>query len=140
MAKIRPLATIQEKWTTVTPQRSAQYQSGVETPLEDWQTQAKASEGNFEQGIQKAIAAKSFGKGVAAAGTDRWQSKTLQVGVPRWAPGVAAASNDYGQRFAPFRDVIERTALPPRFPRGDARNYARVAAIGDALNKKKIAG
>ena len=137
MAKIRSLQEIQGKWSTVTPQRSQQFADGVQNPLNDWATGAKAAEGNFEQGIQRAIAAKSFGKGVNAAGSERWQKKTIAVGVSRWAPGVAAGSADYADGFAPYRDAIAATNLPPRFPRGDERNYLRVQAIGKALADKK---
>ncbi len=137
MAKIRSLAEIQGKWATVTPQRSQQYADGVANPLNSWSAGAKAAEPNFEQGIQRAIAAKSYGKGVTAAGDDRWQEKTTAVGVSRWAPGVAAGSSDYADGFAPFRDTIAATNLPPRFPRGDERNYLRVQAIGKALADKK---
>lgn len=137
MAKIRSLAEIQGKWATVTPQRSQQYADGVANPLNSWAAGAKAAEPNFEQGIQRAIAAKSYGKGVTTAGDDRWQAKTTAVGVSRWAPGVAAGSADYADGFAPFRDTIAATNLPPRFPRGDERNYLRVQAIGKALADKK---
>ncbi|HMU96593.1 MAG TPA: hypothetical protein PKB12_04650 [Elusimicrobiota bacterium] len=137
MSKIRSISEIQGKWATVTPQRTQQYQEGVQSPLNSWSAGAKAAEPNFEQGVQKAIAAKSYGKGVSAAGDERWQAKTTQVGVQRWAPGVAAGASDYGEGFAPYRDVINNTSLPPRFPRGDERNYLRVQAIGKALADKK---
>jgi hypothetical protein len=116
VAKIRSLAEIQGKWSTVTPQRSQQYAEGVANPLNSWSAGAKAAEPNFEQGIQRAIAAKSFGKGVTAAGDDRWQTKTTQIGVSRWAPGVAAGSADFADGFAPYRDTIAATNLPPSVP------------------------
>lgn len=137
MAKIRTLAEIQGKWSTVTPQRSAQFAEGVANPLNSWAAGAKAAEGNFEQGIQRAIAGKFYGKGVTAAGDDRWKTKTTELGVARWAPGVAAAGSEFSEGFAPYRDVIAGVNLPPRFPRGDERNYLRVAAIGKALADKK---
>jgi hypothetical protein len=46
-------------------------------------------------------------------------------------------SDDYEKGFAPYRDVIEQTALPPRFPKRDPRNIQRVSAIATALAKKK---
>jgi hypothetical protein len=45
--------------------------------------------------------------------------------------------DDYEKGFAPFRDEIEKTALPPRFPKRDPRNIARVSALNVALAKKK---
>jgi len=45
--------------------------------------------------------------------------------------------DDYEKGFAPYRDEIEKTALPPRYPRRDPRNIQRVATIAAALGKKK---
>ncbi len=140
MAKIRPISEIARKWVEVTPNRSAQFEAGVRAPLSDWAQNTKAAERNFETGIQTAIAAKRFGKGVDSAGTPKWQAKTIELGVQRWGPGVTAAGPDYEKGFGPFRDVIEATTLPPRFPRGDVRNFERVKAIGDALHKRKLRG
>lgn len=140
MARIRSTAEIARKWVEVTPGRTAQFEAGVESPLADWKQNTKAAEKNYEAGIQVAIAGKRFGKGVDAAGTEKWKDKTLQLGVQRWGPGVTAAGPDYEKGFGPFRDVIEKTTLPPRFPRGDVRNFERVKAIGQALHEKKIRG
>jgi hypothetical protein len=85
-----------------------------------------------------AAAADSFAKGVTKAGTDKWKSKALQKGPGRFAEGVMVAGPDYEAGFAPYRDEIERTTLPPRFPKGDPRNISRVATIAAALRKKKL--
>lgn len=137
MAKIRSISEIQEKWSRVTPLRSVEYANGVKDPLKDWEKNTKAGEANFEVGIQRAIAAKSFGKGVDEAGNEKWQGKTLKLGTQRWGPGVMAAGQDYLDGFSPFRDTIEKTALPPRFPRGDIRNLERVKVINEALFKQR---
>ena len=137
MAKIRSAAEISKKWVTVTPQRTIEYQNGVKSPQEDWETNTKIAQPSYEQGVQAGIARQAFAKGVDAAGTETWQSKTISVGVPRWGQGVSQAQNSYQEGFSPYRDVIEATTLPPRFPRGDTRNYERVRAIGFALHDKK---
>ena len=48
------------------------------------------------------------------------------------------AGPDFEKGFAPYADVIRATALPPRFPKGDPRNYTRVQVIGTALRAKKV--
>lgn len=134
MALIRSLAEIGKKWATVTPVRQTEYTAGVQKPLRDWQANAAAAADRYQAGIQAAIAGKRFDKGVAAAGTAKWQRKAVSVGPGRWAQGVQVAEPDYSAGFAPYRDVIERVTMPPRFSRGDPRNWDRSKAIGTALN------
>jgi hypothetical protein len=139
MATIRSIDQISRKYATVTPQRSADYQAGVENPKKDWKTATAAAEAAFEAGVQGAMSKKSFGKGVSAAGTEKWKRGAVSKGVTRWGPGVAVAEQDYRSGFAPYRDVIERTALPARFARRDPRNLERVAVIAKALAAAKDA-
>lgn len=139
MPAIRTASAIAGKWARVTPGRTADYESGVKSPKKDWATEAAGAEAAYEEGITQAIGRKAFGKGVKDAGTGKWQRKASEVGVPRWGPGVRAAQTDYEKGFAPFRDVIERTDIGPRFPKGDPRNIDRVAKIAAALHAAKVA-
>lgn len=142
MADIRPVDQIAAKWATVTPQRAADYEFGVQNPRADWQRNTAAAAEAWQTGVQAAIAAKSFGTGVNKAGTPKWQNAALTKGVQRWGPGVALAQDAYQTGFTPFREAIARTTLPPRFARRDPRNLARVNAIVAALveQKKKSGG
>jgi len=140
MPKIRSLAEIQEKWVRVTPGRQADYEAGVKSPKEDWATQAAAAEDRYVEGVTQAAQEGRYGRGIKKAGTEKWQRKAVEVGVARWGPGVRAAASDYAEGFAPYREVIERTTLPPRFPAGDPRNYERVQVLGQALHEKKVRG
>lgn len=137
MPTIKTTASIAEKWARVTPQRTADYEAGVRQPAKDWANNTGAAEANYEAGVQKSIQKKSFGKGVKVAGTGKWQAKTIEKGTQRWGPGVSVAEADYESGFGPFRDEIERTTLPPRFPKGDPRNIERVSKLAAALHKKK---
>lgn len=138
MPAIRSISDIASKWTRVTPARSEDYREGVESPKKDWETETKAAEGRYKEGVTKAANEGRFGRGVSEAGTSKWKDRAIKVGVDRWGPGVSLAGPEYEKGFGPFRDVIERTSLPPRGPKGDPRNYERVKAIGDALHKAKI--
>jgi len=138
MAEVKSSASIREKWARVTPQRSEDYKIGVQSPRRDWAAAATAQKEVHKAAMTEAAAKDSFAKGVAKAGTDKWKSKALQKGPGRFAEGVMVAGPDYEAGFAPYRDEIERTTLPPRFPKGDPRNISRVATIAAALRKKKL--
>ena len=140
MAAIKSIGEISKKFIEVTPGRATQYADGVKTPKRDWEQATSAAEANFEAGIQKAVANKSFGKGVKKAGTAKYQQGVEEKGVSRWPVGVSLAGDAYAKGFGPFRDVIERTNLPARFARRDPRNLLRVAAIAKALGEAKERG
>jgi len=138
MAKIKPTDKIAEKWSRVTPQRTEDYREGVENPRVDWGTATAAAEDNWREGVTAAAGRKSFSAGVKKAGTQKWQQKALQKGTSRFAEGVSLGADDYQRGFAPFRDVIERTTLPPRGPKGDPRNIERVRVMSQALRNAKL--
>lgn len=138
MPKIKSASAIAEKWGRVTPQRVGDYEEGVRDPTGDWEAATKAAESSYQTGVQAAIQRKAFGKGVARAGNEKWQEKAISKGVQRFGPGVQVAQGDYEEGFAPFRDEIERTSIPNRFPAGDPRNMQRSAILAAALHAKKI--
>jgi len=138
MPAIKPTAAIAEKWTRVTPGRTEDYKIGIESPRKDWAEATGAAEESYKTGVTEAAAEGRFGRGVAAAGTPKWKDKALKKGVPRWGEGVRIAGPDYASGFGPYRDVIEQTNLPPRYPKGDPRNIERVAVLAAALRAKKI--
>jgi len=137
MAEIRNLSKIREKWTRVTPMRSEDYKLGVQEPRRDWKTTTLAAKENHKQAMTAAAANDSFAKGVEKAGSAKWQEKSLQKGPGRFAEGVMTGGADYEKGFQPYADVIAKTQLPPRFPKGDPRNVDRVRAISSALRMAK---
>jgi len=139
MAFIRSIETIARKWASVTPGRTEDYRVGVENPRKSWANSTAAAESAYEAGVTQAIAKKKFGKGVKAAGDEKWQRGAVEKGTSRWGPGVTLAEPDYRSGFGPYRDAIERCNLPPRYARRDPRNLARVKAIVDALVAAKEA-
>lgn len=138
MAEIKSTAAIQEKWTRVTPQRSEDYALGIKNPKRDWSQSAIAAKQSHKDAMTAAAANDSYAKGVAKAGTAKWQDKATRKGPSRFAEGVQIAGPDYGAAFSPYADVIKATTLPARFPRGDLRNLDRVKTISQALRKKKV--
>lgn len=136
--KLKSISEITDKWARRASAAGPDYEAGVRSPKQDWGAQAAAAEPAFEAGIQDAIGRKAFGKGVREAGTEKWQRKTLAVGPARFPTGVTAATGDFSAGFGPFRDAIERIALPPRGRRGDPANIERVRTIADALHGMKV--
>jgi hypothetical protein len=128
---------IAKKWARVTPQRTEDYDDGVRNPKADWAGQTAAAETNYEVGVQKAITGKQFGKGVKKCGTARQQSRSIEVGIPRFGEGVRVAENTMAVSMKPVVATLTALTLPARYPRGDPRNYERVKAVGDALHKMK---
>ncbi len=131
------MSSIAEKWARVTPQRTEDYEKGVNNPRTPWDVAAKAAEGNYESGVQAAITQKRFGKGVTKAGASKWLQGAINKGTARFGPGVQVAQPDFEKGFAPFRQVIESTTLPQRFAKGDARNVERVRVMAKALADAK---
>jgi len=138
MPKIRAISDIARKWAEVTPARLAEFEFGINNPLNDWKTNTMMAADAYKQAITESIARGAFPKGVNKAGTEKWKKKTTQV-IGRWGEGVGLAGPDFATGFGPYQAVIAGITLSPRYPKGDPRNYKRVQEIGDALHKKKIA-
>ena len=139
MPKIKDLSRIANKWTTVTPQRQDSYVEGVLNPREDWKNATLASSARHTAAVQKSLTEKSFDKGVARAGTEKWKKNTVEKGPGRWAEGVSLSMDNYAKGFAPYAAVIASTNLPPRGPKGDPANIQRVAVMAKALSDAKKA-
>jgi hypothetical protein len=137
MANVKDTGRIAAKWARVTPQRSEDYMLGVQQPRTPWAQAAKAAEDRYKSGVTEAANRGAFGKGVTAAGDQKWQQKSLAKGPSRFAEGVALSGPDYQAGVQPYIDTIAATVLPPRGPKGDPRNLQRVAAIATALRKRK---
>lgn len=137
MAGVKSGASVAEKWGRVTPQRAEDYKLGVMAPRTPWAAAAGAAAQRYQEGVTAAASRGAFQKGVAAAGDQKWQRKSAEKGPTRFAEGVQLSTGDYQAGVQPFLDTIASTQLPPRYPRGDPRNVARVSAISAALRKRK---
>ena len=138
MPPVKSLARTADKWTRGTSGAAAEYREGVENPSKDWETETLAAEARYEVALAASIADKRFGKGVDQAGTAKWQRNAATLGPDRFASGVRHAQDNYAKGFAPYRDVIERTVLPPRGPKGDPANIERVRVLAQALHDERL--
>lgn len=140
MPAIKSSAEIAGKWGRVTPQRSQDYQAGVTSPKSSWAEKTGAAEQSWAQGTSEAASRGAFGRGVSKAGDAKWKRKTLDLGVQRWPDGVRKSETDFQAGFAPYREVIQSTQLPPRGPKGSPTNIERARIMAQALHEAKVRG
>ena len=134
MVKTKGVDRTVNKWRTKVASAQGDYLDGVTNPKADWQTETSKAEASYEQGVTQAISRKSFGKGVAKAGTAKWQKGATEKGPARWVDGVSKAEDEYRQGMGEVIQVIEGTQLPPRGPKGDPKNYDRTRILGSKLH------
>jgi hypothetical protein len=133
------MARIQQKWVDASSIAQGAYEFGVNNPRTDWGLATAAAEANYTKGVQSAIQRGAFGKGVKAAGAQKWKDNALRKGATRFAEGVRLSTDAYAKGFQPYADVIARTSLPARGPKGDPGNINRVAVMAKALHDAKLA-
>src|SRR4030042_2803436 len=104
--EIKDSANIAEKWSRVTPQRTQDFQNGIETTPKDWATNTGKAEGSYKEGVTAAVNRGAFGKGVRSAGTAKWKQRSLELGTTRWGTGVAASGSSFQQGFEPYRAIL----------------------------------
>ena len=138
MVATKPIDQVVEKWKRKVAGASEDYRQGVTSPQNDWATEAGKAQDRYKSGVTQAAAEGRFGRGVARAGTAKWQKGCIEKGVNRWPEGVAMADDEYRSGMGDVLSTIQSVTLPAKGPKGDPRNYERVKAIGDALHKKKI--
>ncbi len=139
MAGIRALDQIGAKWARVAAQSGPSYEEGISSPTRDYAAGATAANDAWKNGVQQAVAGDRFKTGVQRAGNAKWQRNALAKGPARFAQGVQTAQPDYTSGFAPYREAIQATTLPPRGARRSPQNLQRVSAIVTALSAKKEA-
>lgn len=138
---VKPMTQIVANWQQRAAAATPAYQAGVQTTTKDWASLTGAAATAWSTGVASAAANGSFAKGVTAAGTAKWKSQTLTLGVTRYPAGVqaAGAAVNYQNGFAPYAQLIANLNPGPRMPAGDPSNYAVVALIGNAEHAYKVA-
>jgi len=137
--KVKDVATSTSKWSDNAGRAAEEYAKNAEAAASEWQSKTVAAAGNFHQAITAPGIKERFAKGVQRAGAAKFARKIREVGMDRFAPGVAAATVDYTAGVEPFFSTIAALTLSPRKPRGDPSNYRRVEEVGKALNAKRLA-
>jgi len=136
--KVKPLIKIVQTWGARVAVAGPAYTDGIKAPAVDWAQATIAAKDNYNQGVQAAISNDSFSKGVAAAGTAKWQTRAIAVGASRWISGVQASAGNYHAGMNPYIQILTDLTLPPRGPAGSPSNIERVRVIAEALHNAKI--
>ena len=136
---VKSASDIADKWAEVTPQRASYYEAEAPAAGPEWEANTVAAGGTYKAGISVAGIEKRFVGGVKRAGAAKFARKVSTVGVSRYAPGVAAAKEDFAAGFADYQSVLDGLVIPDRGPRGSPGNYAIVEKVGSALHKKRLA-
>jgi len=138
MPNVKNISRIAEKWMRQSSLSEQSYTEGVQNPRADWATSTAEANDSYKKGIQASIAKDSFIKGVKRAGTSKWQENAIKKGPARWSDGINKSGNAYSDGFQPYLEVIARTQLPKRGPKGDPTNIQRVAVMSKALHDEKV--
>lgn len=136
---VKSASEIATKWAEVTPARAAYYEVEAPAAGAEWEANTVAAGGTYKAGVSVAGIQDRFVGGVKRAGAAKFARKVKDVGVARYAPGVAAARGDFAAGFADYAALLDGMEIPDRGPRGSLTNYAIVQKVGDALHKKRLA-
>ena len=134
--QVKDINSIAQKFVTRAGAAANDYKAGVMNPRTDQAQAAEAAQPTWAAAVQDAAARGAFAKGVARAGTAKWQSRASTIGVQRYPQGVQAAQAAYAQGEQPYLAAISSLNLPPRGVKGT--NVGRVQAVVDALRKVKL--
>lgn len=117
---------------------SGDYVSGAQTTTKDQSAAAIAAKGNYAAGVQAAITADRYAKGLQASGKQGWLKGVQDKGANRYAEGVASGASKYATNSGKYDAARGAADALPRGPKGSEANYARAKAVGVALRKQKV--
>ena len=91
-----------------------------------WLTRTSAAGANFQEGIQRALAAKSFDKGVAAAGASSYDEGVRNKGTLNWGTGMQAGGSKYEKKVQKFASLWSQELATARGSRRSPANLKRM--------------
>ena len=89
---------IAEKFQRRVSAAAQDYAAGVQNPSKDWATATAAAQPRWQSGIQQAMSSGAFAKGVAKAGSSKWQEGALNKGAQRFAAAAPEAAQNFARR------------------------------------------
>jgi len=137
--KVKDVTMSTSKWGDNAARAAESFAVEAEAGAEAWAKNTAAATDTFHQAITAPGIKERFKRGVTRAGAAKFARKVRDVGRDRFAPGVAAATEDYKANVEPYFNTIASLTLSTRKPRGDPANFKRVEEVGKALNAKRLA-
>ena|SRR3990167_8951333 len=108
------------------------YQKGVSGKGSLWASRTSASEASWQSGVQQAIAAKRFTKGISEAGASGYDQGVSSKGVQNWPTGMQQAGTKYQKKIAKFTPLWDQT-LPT--PKGGKRSPNSMKRIQENMDR-----
>jgi hypothetical protein len=138
--KVKDAASSAKRFVARGQAAAGDYAEGVRGAGSEWLARTAGSTDNYAAGVQDAIGRNAFARGVQEAGSSKYEQRASTVGARRFPEGIREAGPSWEQSTAPYLQAIAGLTLPPRRPKGDPSNYARVQAVGEALRRRKVGG
>lgn len=117
---------------------SGDYVSGAQSTQKDQAAAAIAGKANYAAGVQAAITAGRYEKGLQQSGKAGWLKGVTEKGANRFAEGVASGASKYATNSGKYDGARNAAASLPRGPKGSEQNFSRSKAVGQALRKQKV--
>src|SRR5260221_2090756 len=127
--KVKDIGAITQKYQTRAAAAAGDYKTGVQAAGADWQAGAAAGEPNYVQGVNEAISKGRYGRGIAAAGAQKYVDNAVNLGSLRYPQGVQQAGPSFTKGMAPVLERIRSLNLPPKGPKRSPQNQARAAMV-----------
>ena len=138
--KVRSATDATKNFTDRGSAAGPNYAKGVAGAGGTWLSATEAANGTWKDGVSAAASRDAFAKGVAKAGPGKYQDKASNVGAQRYPDGIRKGAQYYQAGVQPYLDTLSNLTLPPRRPKGDPGNLARVSTVTQALRAKKVGG
>jgi hypothetical protein len=135
--RIKPAAASQAKYVQNTGSAAQSYKDGISNPRRDWQASASAAEGTYEQGVQQAIANKSYAKGITPDASAKQKNNALTLGAQRYPQGTSNAAPVWAKNTQPVLDAMANVPDQPRGPKMSQQNFDRQHAFAAAAHSAK---
>jgi len=119
------------KWQANSQNGAGNYVRGAQETTKDQAALAIAAKGNWKAGLDAAVAAGSFEKGLQASGKSGWLAGVAEKGAANYGTGVgaAASASKYSTNSGKYDAARGAAASVARGPKGSAGNLQRVAAV-----------
>jgi len=117
---------------------SGDYVTGAQNTSKDQAAAAIAGKANYAAGIQAAITAGRYEKGLSKSGKAGWLKGITEKGANRFAEGVASGATKYATNSGIYDAARGAAASLPRGAKGSEANFARSKAVGQALRAVKL--
>lgn len=128
----KDIGSIATKFVQRAQAAAGDYKTGVQSAGPTWEQATGAAESAYEGGVQAAISAKRFTKGVSGKGS-KYQTNAVNLGSQRYGPGVANAQSAYQTGMQPVIAALSSITLPAKSFRGSPANMQRSQVVAQTL-------